>query len=125
MSNKPKPIPETIRAEPPPLATRAPERENAMMRFSCPTCSQIMECTANLVGTNGVCPHCAQRVIVPDAIASTNEPILGKPESESAEAVFAQAAKDYRMPIKGQDSGFLSWLGWAWLPLWIFGQSRR
>jgi hypothetical protein len=54
-----------------------------------------------------------------------NQPILGKPADESADAVFAQAAKEYRMPIKGQDSGFLSWLAWAWLPLWILGRFRR
>jgi len=112
------PVPETgISAGPPPSA--------AIMRFSCPTCAQLMECAGGLAGTTGVCPHCGQRVIVPDAIASTNEPILGKPESESADAVFAQAAKDYRMPIKSQDSGFLSWLGWAWLPLFLFQRFRR
>jgi hypothetical protein len=48
------------------------------------------------------------------------------PDEESPEVVFAQAAKDYhRTPIIAQDAGFVSWLGWLWLPLLILSKFRR
>jgi hypothetical protein len=84
-----------------------------------------MQCEDDLVGNNCGCPHCGQNVIIPNLTPLKNEPILGKSEDESAEAAFAQAAKDYRVPMRGQDLGILWWLGWLWLPLMIFGRFGR
>ena len=69
-----------------------------MRKFTCPKCSLRMRCSDDLVGKHGVCPHCDQKVIVPNVPPSKDNPILGKPEDESAEAVFEQAAKEYRSP---------------------------
>jgi DNA-directed RNA polymerase subunit RPC12/RpoP len=52
------------------------------MRFSCPTCSQLMECAEGLADTKVKCAKCGQRILVPtpppQTKAGTNKTTLGK-----------------------------------------------
>jgi DNA-directed RNA polymerase subunit RPC12/RpoP len=51
-----------------------------MIRFTCPTCNQVLQVTPDKAGTKGVCPKCSQKIIVPTPTVQHDEAILGKIE---------------------------------------------
>ena len=52
------------------------------MRFACPTCSQLLECSDDLIGGKVMCGKCGQRILVPtpppQTNAGNNKTTLGK-----------------------------------------------
>ena len=61
----------------------------AFMRFTCPNCSQLMECPDELAGRRATCPKCGQKLCLPvpprPTPIPTNKTVLGKLENGEGE----------------------------------------
>jgi hypothetical protein len=54
------------------------------MRFSCPNCTQLMECPDDLAGAKASCPKCGQKVLIPTPPEPANKTTLGKLEDDES-----------------------------------------
>src|SRR5262249_7209149 len=60
---------------------RLQRRRPPMIRFRCPTCKFVLESPGTMAGRKIVCPHCGQRLLIPNPVkpAEGSNTILGEP----------------------------------------------
>jgi DNA-directed RNA polymerase subunit RPC12/RpoP len=99
-----------------------------MIRFTCPTCNQVLQVSPDKAGTKGVCPKCNQKILVPIPIVQQNKTVLGKLEDlpQAITSDMLDLSPFEPPPFNYESSSFLSQLpdykGWfiAWGVLTLF-----
>lgn len=70
------------------------------MRFSCPSCSQMMQCPDDYAGKKATCPKCTQKILVPTpsnppppTVSPINKTTLGKIEEDEPVPTHSHQSK--------------------------------